>query len=278
MPDLVGPPSAEVDVSIVVPTFNERRNLGEVVDRLDRVLARRVASHEIVVVDDDSPDGTFDEAVELAGEHPSLRPVRRVGPRGLGSAVVCGWARSSGRVVGVIDADLQHPPETVVALLDAVDDGADLACASRYVRDGDTAGWPLIRRTISLAARLTTRAILPGAPRLADPMSGYFVVRRAVVEGVALTPVGYKILLEVLHRGAPTEVREVAYRFGRRRHGASKATPMRYVELVRHLCALRTSPQPVPALPPHVDVSRGAAPVRSTPAPARDIVTLPRPT
>ncbi len=240
-----------VELSLVVPTYDERETLPAIVARLDEALEARLgAAFEIIVVDDDSPDGTAEVARSLAHEHPRLRVVNRHGGRGLGTAVACGWSVSTGAVLGVIDADLQHPPSVILGLLDALDAGADLASASRFVDDGETSDdWSAARRLISLVARATTRIVVPEVPRLADPLSGCFAVRRDLVEGVALSPLGYKILLEVLVRCQPESVVEVGYHFSPRETGTSKATPLQYAQLIAHLAQLRRSRPPTGIAP-----------------------------
>ena len=228
-------------LSMVLPTYNEARTLGAMVGSLDAVLAARLErSYEIIVVDDDSPDGTAELALGLCRSYPRLRVVRRRGERGLATAVVRGWQAARGRLVGVIDADLQHPPAILAALVDAIDGGADLAVASRHLDGGGVGDWNLLRRVVSRGAQLLGLALLPGVVgRISDPMSGCFIVRRDAIAGVAMRPVGYKILLEVLARGRVRRVAEAPYVFGERADGESKATLAVYADYLRHLVRLR---------------------------------------
>jgi dolichol-phosphate mannosyltransferase len=226
---------------LVVPTYEEsdhvERLLDELVRLLDPVLG---ASFEILVVDDDSPDRSWERALRVASREPRVRVVRRRGERGLSSAVVRGWQAARGDVLGVIDGDLQHPPETLFALWRAIEGGADLAVASRNVDGGGVSDWALHRRALSRGAQALGLALLPGVVgRVSDPMSGYFLVRRAAIEGVALSPRGYKILVEVLARGRASVLAEVPYVFRERAEGKSKVTWKVYVDYVRHLGRLR---------------------------------------
>lgn len=202
-------------LSIIVPTYNEAGSLPKLAERLHAALAGR--AWELVVVDDGSPDGTADIAEALAPQIP-VRVVRRAGKTGLASAVVAGFAAARGGVLLVMDADLSHPPEVVPALADAIANGADLAVGSRYVTGGGVMDWPLKRRVVSRAACLMGNALVP----VRDATSGFFALRRSVVDGVKLNPIGFKIGFEVIARGRYKKVVEVPYTFRDRELGASK--------------------------------------------------------
>ncbi len=214
-----------VRLSLVIPTFNEAKNVPVLLARLTRALGQSMGACEVIVVDDDSPDGTWRVAEALRTQYPSLRVIRRTsGEKGLAPAVVEGWDQARGELLGVMDADLQHPPGVLPELLQAFDDAAvDVAIASRYCPNGHRLQWNLVRQWLSRGASNLAQAVLPpSAHEVTDPMSGFFVVRRRVLGGAALQPRGYKILLEVLSRGRYAGIVEVPYQFGRRQHGASK--------------------------------------------------------
>lgn len=236
-------PGAAVRVSVVLPTYNEARNIGAMIERLTALLSARFGDgYELIVVDDDSPDRTWEVALALTATHPRLRVVRRLDERGLSTAVIRGWQVAHGELLAVIDADLQHPPEVLTHLCEQVEDGADLAVASRHVPGGGVGDWSLWRRLVSRVAQLIGLVILPAVlGRVSDPMSGYFVVRRRALAGVVLHPLGYKILIEVLGRGRVRRVDETAYVFRERAEGESKATLRVYVEYLRHLLRLRVA-------------------------------------
>src|SRR5712691_8030356 len=200
------PRLSAVVISVIVPTYNEADSLPALVERLGTAMAGH--TWELVVVDDGSPDGTAEVANRLSARHP-VWVVRRAGKAGLASAVIAGFKESRGDVLVVMDADLSHPPEVVPALVRAVDDGADLAVASRYVRGGAIMDWPLGRRLVSRIACLMGNVLVP----VRDATSGFFAIRRAVIDGVKLNPIGFKIGFEVMARGRYGTVVEVPYTF-----------------------------------------------------------------
>ena len=234
-------------VSVVIPTYNETLNIEELVRRLTQALDPALGlDYELIVVDDNSPDRTWEVAQRLALDYPRLRVMRRTHERGLASAVIRGWQASRGAFLCVIDADLQHPPDLVVELYQLMKRGADIAVASRHVEGGGVSDWSILRRIVSRAAQLIGLLVLPGVVgRVSDPMSGFFMIRRSAVEGVPLSPLGYKILIEVLARGRFPWIGEVPYVFHERAHGGSKATLGVYLDYLRHLIRLRTSGLPV---------------------------------
>ena len=229
-----------VDVSLVIPTYNERDNIGLLIQDVCTVLKETRYSFEILVVDDDSPDGTWQVVQEMMRGYPELRVLRRTHERGLARAVLRGWQEAQGEILAVMDGDLQHPPETLALLIDALEkQGGDIAVASRHVRGGGVSEWNMLRRGSSWGATLVASWMLPGTlATVRDPMSGYFAIRRSVIEDCTLKPEGYKILLEVLGRGSYRAVVEVPYIFIERQQGQSKLGLRQYREFVTHLLRL----------------------------------------
>lgn len=228
--------------SLVVPTFNEQENLTTLVQQLTTLLDTAMPhQYELIVVDDDSPDHTWQSGLELTQTFPQVKVMRRVGEKGLSSAVIRGWQVAQGEILGVIDADLQHPPHVLLDLLTKVRNGADLAVASRHIEGGGVSEWSLARRFLSRGAQVLGLLILPTVVgRVSDPMSGYFVCRRAAIAEVELHPRGYKILLEVMGRGTIGVIDEAGYVFQERTAGASKVTWQQYVDYIHHLLRLRS--------------------------------------
>jgi dolichol-phosphate mannosyltransferase len=234
------PTKKHVQLSLVIPTYNERENIALLLKRVHEVLNEADRPFEIIIVDDDSPDGTWEVAQDLVSEYPNLRVIRRVNERGLARAVVRGWQEARGEILAVMDGDLQHPPETLPLLIEALEhEGVDMAVASRHTEGGGVSRWNIIRRGISWVATLTATWVMPGTlATVRDPMSGYFALRRSVIEGHLLDPEGYKILLEVLARGQYQIVKEIPYTFVEREWGRSKLGPRQYLEFGTHLARL----------------------------------------
>ncbi len=215
-----------IELSVIVPTYNERLNVAELVRRLDATLAGR--RWEAVFVDDDSPDGTADAVRALAQTDPRVRCLQRLGRRGLSRAVIEGVLSSSAPCIAVIDADLQHDEAALPAMLARLEGGdgqppVDLVVGSRYAAGGSLGAWDAERARMSrLATALANRLVPTG---LSDPMSGFFVMRRASFDQSVrqLSGEGYKLLLDLL-ASAPTPLRlaEVPYTFRPRTAGESK--------------------------------------------------------
>ena len=168
--------------------MNIDRLVTQLAQLLDEPFGQR---YEIIVVDDNSPDRTWELAQKLVGERPRLRVMRREQERGLSTAVIRGWQAARGEVLCVIDADLQHPPDLALALYRIIERGADIAVASRHLEGGGVSDWSVLRRIVSRTAQLIGLLILPGVVgRVTDPMSGYFMIRRSAIEGVELNPLG----------------------------------------------------------------------------------------
>ncbi len=229
-------------LSLVVPTYNEAGNVVMLVEKLTGLLDRICPNdYELIIVDDDSPDQTWEIARSLLSEYPNLRVMRRTAERGLSTAVIRGWQASRGRLLGVIDGDLQHPPEVLEKLLGELVSGSDLALASRHVVGGGISEWSVFRRMTSRGAQILGLMIAPQVVgRVSDPMSGYFMMRRSSVTNQILNPQGYKILLEILGRGEIGRISEVGYVFQERQDGESKVTWRQYVEYLQHLVRLRS--------------------------------------
>ena len=241
------PRDRRILLSLVIPTYNEGKNVQKIVKLLSQQLDAAIPeAYELIVVDDNSPDLTWEIAQEIMPDYPQLRVMRRIEERGLSTAVIRGWQAARGEVLGVIDADLQHPPELLLKLWGEIKRGGDLAVASRHVEGGGVSDWSVIRRFLSRGAQTLGLIILPEViGRVSDPMSGYFMVRRRCIAGRTLSPLGYKILIEVLARGRVPWIGEVGYVFQEREEGESKVTSKQYIDYLRHLVRLRFSLGPI---------------------------------
>ena len=211
--------------TLVIPTLNEAGNIPSLLHRVQSSLDEQELNYEILIVDDDSQDGTSSLVERYSTQDPRVRLLVRKGQRGLAGAVIYGWQHCDGDLLGVMDADLQHPPETLPALLRAIENGADIAIGSRYATGENCVGnWNKLRQWIS---RCGTWVTLPLQRKkgvdVKDPLSGFFVVRRECVEGLDLQPYGFKILLEILVKARLRKATEVPFQFATRHAGKSKA-------------------------------------------------------
>jgi len=210
-------------LALVIPTLREADNIGGLLTHVRSVLDPLGIDYEILVVDDDSRDGTEEIVSAIAQKDPRVRLLIRKGERGLSGAVLYGWRQTDATILGVMDADLQHPPELLPALIAAILAGNDLAIGSRYTSGGELGKWNPIRKFLSVAAIWVTWPVQRPGIRAHDPMTGFFLVRRASIDGIAFQPAGFKLLLEILVRGRIRSVAEVPLAFGSRHRGASKA-------------------------------------------------------
>ena len=219
---LLESPLLPAELSLVIPTFNESGNLRELIRRVEAALAG--VEWEMIVVDDNSPDGTSALAKEIAQEDPRVRCLRRVNRRGLAGACIEGMLASSAPIVAVMDADLQHDERILPQMLAKIRAGADLVVGSRHVDGGsDEGGFTARRAAISRIATVLAKKALRAA--FSDLMSGFFMVRREIVENCApmLAPTGFKILADIVASARkPLKIEEVGYMFRERLAGESK--------------------------------------------------------
>lgn len=201
-----------------MPTYNERDRLIELTTALFEAAAAAKLELELVIVDDNSPDGTGEVADTLAKTY-RVQVVHRSGKLGLGTAVVAGFNVASADTVGVMDADFSHPPALVpkmMAVWRATD--ADVLVASRYIPGGSTPNWPFKRKLLSRVGCLMARGLSP----IRDAASGFFLIRRDIAQGVTIKAGGFKICIELIVRGRPGRLVEVPYQFDDRELGESK--------------------------------------------------------
>jgi len=221
--DAVSPRVKPLELAVVLPTYNERKNVATMIERLDRALAG--IAWEVVFVDDNSPDGTSDEARRLSLIDPRVRCIQRIGRRGLASAAIEGMCSTSAPIVAVMDADHQHDPALLPGMLHAVASGEyDIAYASRFAEGASTEAWgrPDRVKASGLANRIANKVT---GVELTDPMSGFFMLRTQTLRADAhrLSGVGFKILLDILATvDTPLRVKEFPLNFAARAEGESK--------------------------------------------------------
>jgi dolichol-phosphate mannosyltransferase len=211
-------------LGLVVPTLNEAGSIAAALHRVRASLDPLGVSYDVTVVDDDSCDGTSQVVQELAAQDPRVKMLVRRGERGLAGAVIYGWQHTDAELLAVMDADLQHPPELLPDLLKAMQQGYDIAVASRYVSGDAVRGWNPLRRVVSMLGTWVTIPLQKRNIRIKDPLSGFFVVRRNCIAGIPLHSQGFKILLEILVRGRIRSAAEIPFHFGSRYAGNSKAS------------------------------------------------------
>jgi dolichol-phosphate mannosyltransferase len=221
---VAGPPAIALEkFALVIPTLCEAENIAGLLTHVRSVLDPLKIPYEILVVDDDSPDATEEIVSAIALQDPHVRLLVRKGERGLSGAILYGWQHTDATVLGVMDADLQHPPELLPQLISAVQSGNDLVIGSRYTPGGDLGQWNPVRKLLSAAAVWVTWPLQKSNLRAKDPMSGFFFVRRRCLPQADFQKSGFKLLLEILVRGKVQSVKEVPFAFGLRFRGASKA-------------------------------------------------------
>ena len=221
-------------LSLILPTFNEAANLPSLIEEITAALGN--IPFEIIVVDDDSPDRTW-EVAETLGPH--VRVHRRIGRRGLSSAVVEGFQMAEGEVLAVMDSDGQHDPKLLPVLYRAVRDGCSVAIGSRYIVGGSVEGWIRARHHMSRVA--TALSWLVSHVRISDPMSGFFAIARGSLLSIQsrLRPRGFKILLEILAmlpKGSTVEEFPLVFRL--RRAGVSKLSLRVQLQFLRQVVSL----------------------------------------
>lgn len=231
-----------MDLSIVIPTYNEGENVIEITKRIQLALAPLTLSYEICFVDD-STDETTSLLENLSQEFDDVRYIHRENGHGLATAVVEGFKGTTGQYIVVMDSDLQHPPEILPQVYGRLTQGIEVVIPSRFIDGGSDGGLRLFRKVVSWTARSIGRVSIRRLRNISDCTGGYFAVQRHVVENVELDPVGWKILMEVLVKGKYSTVHEIPYSFVERQAGESKMSMKEQWNYLHHIVRLvRFSP------------------------------------
>jgi dolichol-phosphate mannosyltransferase len=207
------------DLTVIIPTFNEEANIRNIVMAVDAVFHEHSLHGQVLIVDDNSSDATISIVHELKRQKENVEIIVRTKDHGLSQSVAEGFSRADSEVFIVIDADFSHPPVLIPRMYDEIRQGCDIVIGSRYMEGGGIKKWPLKRRLISIGATFLGRLLFPD---ITDPVSGFFAVRKEVVARASLKPRGYKILLEVLGKGAWEKDKEIPFEFVDREIGSSK--------------------------------------------------------
>ncbi|GJM16975.1 MAG: hypothetical protein DHS20C13_23020 [Thermodesulfobacteriota bacterium] len=224
-----------MDTTLVIPTYNEADNIPVLVAKVFEAFNSKNLNGYVLIVDDDSPDQTWRVAEDLQAKYPKLSVLRRQDKRGLSSAVLDGFAMANTDVIGVIDADLSHPPEKIPELVTPIINGdADFTLGSRYINQGGIENWPLRRK---ISSKIATLAVL-GLTKVKDPMSGFFFLKKDLIKNVELSPKGFKIGLEILVRSNCKKVKEIPIVFRDREYGESKLSSNVILDYLIHVSKL----------------------------------------
>ena len=220
------------DLTVIIPTYNEEANIRNIVMAVDAVFHEHSLHGQILVVDDSSSDGTIPIVRDLKRTHPNVDILVRDHDHGLSQSVADGFAHADSGVFFVIDADFSHPPVLLPRMYEEIRKGSDIVIGSRYMEGGGIREWPLKRRIISMGGTFLGRLLFPD---IRDPVSGFFGVRKQVLEKARLKPRGYKILLEVLGKGTWEKDTEIPFEFVDRQAGTSKLKLSTIVDYTRQV-------------------------------------------
>lgn len=220
------------DLTVIIPTFNEESNIRNIVMAVDAVFHEHSLNGQILVVDDNSPDGTIGIVNDIRRTKEHVAILVRKEDHGLSQSVADGFVHAASGVFVVIDADFSHPPVLIPRMFNEIRNGYDIVIGSRYMEGGGIKKWPFKRRVISIGATFLGRLLFPD---ITDPVSGFFAVKREVVEKAPLKPRGYKILLEVLGKGTWQKDTEIPFEFVDREAGASKLKIRTIIEYVQQV-------------------------------------------
>jgi len=209
-----------MDLSIIIPTYNEKENIQILIKKIQEEFKKNKINGEVIVVDDGSPDGTGEILEKLKEDYPFLKVIHRRGKLGLSSAVLEGFSIAKGNILGVMDADLSHPPEKIPEMFKIINNNeADFVIGSRYVNGGKIDGWGIKRKIMSKGATLLARVFTS----VKDPMTGFFMIKKECIKNKQLNPKGFKILLELIIKLDYNKIKEIPITFINRTKGKSKA-------------------------------------------------------
>lgn len=222
-------------LSVIIPTFNEKQNIRQISRQISDTL--KDYDFEIIFVDD-STDETPNILEEICAGNKNIRFFHREEERGLATAVALGFRKANGNIICVMDADLQHPPGLLRIMLDKIMSGSDLVVPSRFIPGGNDGGLTGLRKLVSRTARLLAWCFLKRSRTASDPMSGFFMMKKHVIDGINLDPVGWKILLEILVKGRFDQITDIPYRFRPRLDDRSKMSLKEQLNYLLHIIRL----------------------------------------
>jgi dolichol-phosphate mannosyltransferase len=222
-------------VSIIIPTYNERENIEELIKRIFKI--SKNLSLEVIVVDDNSQDGTAEIIKPLSKKY-KVKFLKRPKKLGLTSAILDGLKLAKGNVIGVMDADFSHPPEKIPELIKATKDNG-IVIGSRYIKNGKVKNRSIFRSAISWGATIIAKLFF--GLKIKDPLSGFFFCKRKILEKTSINAVGFKILLNILVKNRNKKIKEIPYISIERKKGKSKFDLQEIINYIRTVLVLRTS-------------------------------------
>src|SRR6056297_3345484 len=209
-----------MDLSIIIPTYNEKRNVRDISEKIIKEFKKNKIRGEIIFVDDSSPDGTGEILDILSQKNKEVRVIHRPNKSGLASAVSKGWRSAKGKVLGVIDADLSHNPEKIPRMMKYIlKENYEIVIGSRYIKGGKILNWNIVRRLCSKISVALAKLLVD----VKDPMSGFFMIKKECVNDLKIESQGFKILLETLIKTDCKKIKEIPISFKDREKGKSKA-------------------------------------------------------
>ena len=224
--------------SLIIPTYNERENLHELISSVTNILNKLKIKYEIIIADDNSPDQTWKVAIELSKDFPSIKVIRRFRNRGLTPSVLEGMESAVGNILGVMDADLQHDISVLPQMLEECK-SHDLVIGSRYTDSNTKNSLSFLRKLLSKSGTFFARILL--GLKISDPLSGYFLVKRDVFKELSsdINAKGFKILLQILGRNNNLKIKEIPYSFSERKKGNTKLNDEVAIDFLSELFSLR---------------------------------------
>lgn len=224
--------------SLIIPTYNERENLEELISSSTNILNKLKIKYEIIIADDNSPDQTWKVASELSKDFPSIRVIRRFRNRGLTPSVLEGMESAVGNILGVMDADLQHDISVLPQMLEECK-SHDLVIGSRYTDSNTKNSLSFLRKILSKSGTFFARVLL--GLKISDPLSGYFLVKRDVFKELSsdINAKGFKILLQIVGRNSNLKIKEIPYSFSERKKGSTKLNEEVAIDFLSELFSLR---------------------------------------
>ncbi len=216
-------------ISILIPVYNEKENVNNLVLQLRKEMRNIEEKFEIIFIDDNSPDGTGEEIKKLIKKYQNVHLLSREGKLGLATAVMDGLKISKGSKIVVMDADLSHPPEKVPELARALEN-YDVAIGSRYIKMGGVENWPVYRRIISFGATIIAKTIL--GISASDPMSGFFSVKRKILNNTKISVKGYKLLMNILAKNKGLNICKIPCLLKDRQAGKTKLGALEIINFI----------------------------------------------